>query len=70
MILSKLSVRVAEHVKKQKEAWVRRANAKAQEYIVREITTLQIYKKLRFSTEVMRIPVRVLEKTAKVSQVI
>jgi hypothetical protein len=60
-------VRVTEYVKKQKEAWVRRANMKAQEYIVREITTLQIYKKLRFSTEAMRIPVRVLEKTVKVS---
>jgi hypothetical protein len=66
MILSELTKRVAEHVRKQKENVVKRANAKALEYEAQEIATLQIPKQYRFGTESVRIPVRVLEKTAKV----
>jgi hypothetical protein len=66
MILSELTKRVTEHVRKQKENVVKRANAKALEYEAQEIATLQIPKQYRFGTESVRIPVRVLEKTAKV----
>jgi hypothetical protein len=66
MILSKLTKRVAEHVRKQQERMVKKANAKALEYDIQEIATLQIPKQYRFSTEMARIPVRVLEKTSKV----
>jgi hypothetical protein len=66
MILSELTKRVAEHVRKQKENMVKRASAKALEYEAQEIATLQIPKQYRFGTESVRIPVRVLEKTAKV----
>jgi hypothetical protein len=44
MILSELTKRVAEHVRKQKENMVKRASAKALEYDAQEITTLQIPK--------------------------
>ena len=66
MILSKLTKRVAEHVRKQKENVVKKANARALEYKAQEIATLQIPKQYRFGTESVRIPVRVLEKTTKV----
>jgi hypothetical protein len=66
VILSELTKRVAEHVRKQQERMVKKANAKALEYEVQEIATLQIPKQYRFSTEMARIPVRVLEKTSKV----
>ena len=66
MILSELTKRVAEHVRKQQERMVKKANAKALEYKAQEIATLQIPKQYRFSTEMARIPVRVLEKTSKV----
>jgi hypothetical protein len=45
---------------------VKKANAKALEYTAQGIATLQIPKQYRFSTEIVRIPVRVLEKTLKV----
>jgi hypothetical protein len=66
MILSELTKRVAEHMRKQRENMVKRANSKALEYDIQEITTLQIPKQYRFGTEIARIPVRVLEKTPKV----
>jgi hypothetical protein len=66
MILSELTKRVVEHVRKQKENMVKKANSKALEYNIQEIATLQIPKQYRFSTELVRIPVRVLEKTLKV----
>jgi hypothetical protein len=66
MILSELTKRVAEHVRKQKENMVKKANSKALEYDIQEIATLQIPKQYRFSIELVRIPVRVLEKTLKV----
>lgn len=44
MILSELTKRVAEHVRKQQERIVKKANAKALEYKVQEIATLQIPK--------------------------
>jgi hypothetical protein len=66
MILSKLTKRVAEHTRKQRENMVKRANSKALEYDIQEIATLQIPKQYRFSTESGRIPVRVLGKTLKV----
>jgi hypothetical protein len=66
MILSELTKRVAEHVRKQKENMVKKANARALEYKAQEIATLQIPKQYRFSTKSTRIPVRVLEKTTKV----
>jgi hypothetical protein len=66
MILSELTKRVAEHMKKQQEKMVKRASTKALEYDIQEIVTLQIPKQYRFSTEMARIPVRVLEKTSKV----
>jgi hypothetical protein len=66
MILSELTKRVAEHMKKQQEKMVKRASTKALEYNIQEIATLQIPKQYRFSTEMARIPVRVLEKTSKV----
>jgi hypothetical protein len=66
MILSELTKRVAEHMKKQQEKMVKRASTKALEYDIQEIVTLQIPKQYRFSTEMARIPVRVLEKTLKV----
>ena len=40
MILSELTKRVAEHVRKQKENMVKRANSKALEYDIQEIATL------------------------------
>jgi hypothetical protein len=66
MILSELTKRVAEHMRKQKENMVKRANSKALEYTDQEIATLQIPKQYRFGTEMARIPVRVLEKGLKV----
>ena len=66
MILSELTKRVAEHVRKQQERMVKKANTKALEYKAQEIATLQIPRQYRFSTEMARIPVRVLEKTSKV----
>jgi len=66
MILSELTKRVAEHVRKQRENMVKRANSKALEYTDQEIATLQIPKQYRFGTEMARIPVRVLEKGLKV----
>ena len=66
MILSELTKRVAEHMKKQRENMVKKANSKALEYDIQEIATLQIPKQYRFGTEMARIPVRVLEKTLKV----
>jgi hypothetical protein len=66
MILSELTRRVAEHMRKQRENMVKRANSKALEYDIQEIVTLQIPKQYRFGTEMARIPVRVLEKTPKV----
>ena len=45
---------------------VKRASTKALEYDIQEIATLQIPKQYRFSTEMARIPVRVLEMTLKV----
>jgi hypothetical protein len=66
MILSELTKRVAEHMRKQRENMVKRANSKALEYDIQEIATLQIPKQYRFSTEMARIAVRVLEKTLKV----
>jgi hypothetical protein len=66
MILSELTRRVTEHTRKQRENMVKRANSKALEYDIQEITTLQIPKQYRFGTEMARIPVRVLEKTPKV----
>ena len=44
MILSELTKRVAEHMRKQKENMVKRANSKALEYTDQEIATLQIPK--------------------------
>jgi hypothetical protein len=66
MILSELTKRVAEHMRKQKENIVKRANSKALKYNIQEITTLQIPKQYRFGTEIARITVRVLGKTPKV----
>ena len=66
MILSELTKRVAEHMRKQRENMVKRANSKALEYTDQEIVTLQIPKQYRFGTEMARITVRVLEKTPKV----
>jgi hypothetical protein len=66
MILSELTKRVAEYIRKQQENMVKRASTKALEYDIQEIATLQIPKQYRFSTEMARIPVRVLEKTSKV----
>jgi len=40
MILSKLTKRVAEHTRKQRENMVKRANSKALEYTNQEIATL------------------------------
>jgi hypothetical protein len=53
-------------MRKQRENMVKRANSKALKYNIQEIITLQILKQYRFSTEIARIPVRVLEKTLKV----
>jgi len=66
MILSELTKRVIEYMRKQREIIVKKANSKALEYTDQEITTLQIPKQYRFSTEMARITVRVLEKTLKV----
>ena len=66
IILSKLTRRVTEHMRKQKENIVKRANFKVLKYNIQEIITLQIPKQYRFGTEMARIPVRVLEKTPKV----
>ena len=66
MILSELTKRVTEHMRKQREIMVKKANSKALEYINQEIITLQILKQYRFGTEMARIPVRVLEKGLKV----
>jgi len=40
MILSELTKRVAEHMRKQRENMVKRANSKALEYHIQEIVTL------------------------------
>ena len=40
IILSELTKRVAEHMRKQRENMVKRANSKALEYDIQEITTL------------------------------
>ena len=66
MILSELTRRVTEYIRKQKENIVKRANSKALKYNIQEIATLQIPKQYRFGSEMARIPVRVLEKTSKV----
>jgi hypothetical protein len=66
MILSELTKRVAEYIRKQRENMVKRANSKALKYNIQEIATLGIPKQYRFGTEIARIPVRVLEKTLKV----
>ena len=66
MILSELTKRVMEHMRKQREIMVKKANSKALEYTNQEIATLQILKQYRFGTEMARIPVRVLEKGLKV----
>ena len=66
MILSELTKRVTEHIRKQREIIVKKANSKALEDDIQEIITLQIPKQYRFGTEMARIPVRVLEKTPKV----
>jgi hypothetical protein len=66
MILSELTKRVTEYMRKQKENIVKRANSKALEYTDQEIITLQIPKQYRFGTEMARILVRVLEKGLKV----
>ena len=66
MILSELTKRVAEHMRKQRENMVKKANSKALEYDIQEIATLQIPKQYRFGTEMARILIRVLEKTLKV----
>ena len=66
IILSELTKRIAEHIRKQRENIVKRANSKALEYNIQEIAILQIPKQYRFGTEIARIPVRVLEKTPKV----
>jgi hypothetical protein len=44
MILSELTKRVTEHMRKQRENIVKRANSKALEYDIQEIITLQIPK--------------------------
>jgi hypothetical protein len=44
MILSELTKRVAEHMRKQREIMVKKANSKALEYDIQEIATLQIPK--------------------------
>jgi hypothetical protein len=44
MILSELTKRVAEHMRKQRENMVKKANSKALEYDIQEIATLQIPK--------------------------
>jgi hypothetical protein len=44
MILSELTKRVAEYIRKQRENIVKRANSKALEYNIQEIVTLQIPK--------------------------
>ena len=66
MILSELTKRVVEHMRKQRENMVKKANSKALEYDIQEIATLQIPKQYRFGMEMARILVRVLEKTLKV----
>jgi hypothetical protein len=66
MILSKLTKRVIEYMRKQRENIVKRANSKALKYNIQEIITLQIPKQYRFGTEIARILVRVLEKTPKI----
>jgi hypothetical protein len=66
MILSELTKRITEHMRKQRENMVKRANSKALEYDIQEIITLGIPKQYRFGTEMARIPVRVLEKTSKI----
>jgi hypothetical protein len=53
-------------MRKQRENIIKRANSKALEYNIQEIITLGIPKQYRFSTEIARIPVRVLEKTLKI----
>jgi hypothetical protein len=40
MILSKLTKRVTEHTRKQRENMVKRANSKALKYDIQEIATL------------------------------
>ena len=55
-----------EHMRKQRENMVKKANSKALEYDIQEIATLQIPKQYRFGMEMARILVRVLEKTLKV----
>ena len=44
MILSKLTKRVIEYMRKQREIIVKKANSKALKYNIQEIITLQILK--------------------------
>jgi hypothetical protein len=44
MILSELTKRVTEYMRKQREIMVKKANSKALEYDIQEIITLQIPK--------------------------
>ena len=65
-VLSKLSTRVFKYTKLVNERIVKKKGAFAVEYALQETATLLIPVKLRFSVEVGRILVRVLEKLPQV----
>jgi len=66
LILSELSQRVAEYTVEVQARMVKKKGADSLEYALQETATLAIPLKLRFSLEVGRILVRILEKLPKV----
>jgi hypothetical protein len=66
LILSELSQRVAEYTVEVQARMVKKKGANSLEYALQETATLAIPLKLKFSPEVSRILVRILEKLLKV----
>jgi hypothetical protein len=66
-ILSELSQRVADYTLLVQKRMMAKKGANALEYDLQETATLAIPLNLRFSVEVMRMPVRILSKAEKVS---
>jgi hypothetical protein len=58
--LSELSQRVAEYTKGVQERMVKKKGANIIKFEPQEIATLVINKKVKFSAEIPRIPVRIL----------
>jgi hypothetical protein len=66
LILSELSQRVAKYIIEVQARIIKKKGANSLEYALQETATLAIPPKLKFSLEVGRILVRILEKLPKV----